>query len=65
MRLFACLVAMGVVLAESSALALAAANVSAMTNKPPALTGESDEKAWPFSTSAYTAYTCFVPDDRD
>ena len=62
MRLLAC-IAMGFALAEYSALAQEAPAVSSSaTNTTPALTKESDEKAWSFSASAYTY---FVPDDRD
>jgi len=54
---------MGVVLAEYSAPGQeTAADVSSATNTPPALAGESEEKAWSFSTSVYTY---IVPDDRD
>ncbi len=62
MRLFA-FIAIGAGLAGGNALAQeTAADVSSTTNTTPALTAESDEKAWSFSTSVYTY---FVPDDRD
>jgi len=53
----------GVVFAGCHALAQeTTADFHSTTNTTPALTGESDEKAWSFSASAYTY---FVPDDRD
>lgn len=54
---------MGVAFAEYDAMAQEVPAVSSSaTNSMPALTKESDEKAWSFSASAYTY---FVPDDRD
>ena len=59
MRLLACL-AIAVALMDDAVFAQAPTNVpiSAATNTPP----EADEKAWSFSASAYTY---FVPDDRE
>ncbi len=56
-------IVVGVVFAGCHALAQeTTADFHSTTNTPPALTGESDEKTWSFSASAYTY---FVPDDRD
>ena len=55
----------GIVVVCASVNALAQttnAPISTATNTPPALTEETDEKAWSFSASAYTY---LVPDDRD
>ncbi len=59
MRLLACL-AIAIACMDGAVFAQATPNVpvSATTNTPP----EADEKAWSFSASAYTY---FVPDDRD
>ena len=47
---------------SANALAQTTTNApTAATNTPPALTAETNEKAWSFSVSAYTY---FVPDDR-
>ncbi len=63
MRLFAFIIVIGVLFAGCNALAQeTTADFSSTTNTTPALTGESNEKAWSFSASAYTY---FVPDDRD
>ena len=57
------LIVLGVGLAGGHALAQATnAAVPAATNTTPALTKESDEKAWSFSASAYTY---LVPDSRE
>jgi hypothetical protein len=56
-------IAIGIVLADSTALAQTTnALVTTATNPPPALTPAADEKAWSFSASAYTYV---VPDDRE
>jgi hypothetical protein len=63
MRFFA-FIAVAVVLADHNAVAQLTTNapISTATNSPPALAEEADKKLWSFSVSAYTY---FVPDDRD
>jgi hypothetical protein len=63
MRLLA-FIAIAVVFASANALAQTATNapISTATNTTPALTKETDEKAWSFSVSAYTY---IVPDSRE
>jgi hypothetical protein len=58
------LLAVGIALAGSNALAQATASATAdsAANTPPALTEDGDEKAWSFSASVYTY---LVPNDRD
>jgi hypothetical protein len=63
MRLFAFIIVMGVLFAGCNALAQeTTAGFSSTTNPTPVLAKESNEKTWSFSASAYTY---FVPDDRD
>ena len=62
MRLFA-FITIAVGIASANALAQTATNApSTATNTSSALTEETDEKTWSFSISAYTY---FVPDDRN